>query len=175
MILLSTAILFVVTGVTRAQQTLPSHTSNLHAEPSQSNHHTVRVDERGDKGMGFSHATTTHHFRLYNDGGAIGVEANDPKDEESKAQVRSHLQMIARKFKAGDFSLPMFIHATTPPGMKALQRRKAHITYRYEQTTNGAQVRLLTKDRQARNAIHAFLRFQINDHRTGDQTTVQRS
>jgi hypothetical protein len=30
--------------------------------------------------MGFSHDKTTHHFRLYPDGGAIEVTADDPND-----------------------------------------------------------------------------------------------
>ena len=42
--------------------------------------HGAAVDNRGDKVMGFSHEKTTHHFRLYKDGGAIEVEANSRDD-----------------------------------------------------------------------------------------------
>jgi hypothetical protein len=36
-----------------------------------------QMNERGERGMGFSQSTTTHHFFLKADGGVIQVEAND--------------------------------------------------------------------------------------------------
>lgn len=36
---------------------------------AQDPHHNA-VDHRGDQVMGFSHEKTTHHFRLFTDGGA---------------------------------------------------------------------------------------------------------
>ena len=123
--------------------------------------------------MGFDHSKTTHHFRLLKDGGAIGVETNDAKDTKDRDAIRRHLHQIRGMFADGNFDLPMFIHATTPPGMKTLQRLRKQITYVYEDTAQGAQVRLRTRNPQAVNAIHKFLRFQIKDHRTGDPLTVQ--
>ena len=41
------------------------------------------VVERGDNVMGFSHEQTTHHFRLFEDGGEIAVTANEPSDKVS--------------------------------------------------------------------------------------------
>jgi hypothetical protein len=64
------------------------------------------VVERGDEMMGFSHEKTTHHFRLYADGGRIEAEANDPEDTASRDQIRSHLARIATMFRAGDFRAP---------------------------------------------------------------------
>lgn len=130
--------------------------------------HFEGVDARGDEGMGFSHQMTGHHFRLLPDGGAIEVAANDPKDAKSRQAIRAHLKMIAGRFAAGDFSVPMFIHATTPPGMPAMQRLKDQIAYSAEETPNGAQVRIKSRNPEAIRAIHQFLRFQIDEHRTGD-------
>jgi len=66
--------------------------------------------------MGFSHEATTHHFRLFNDGGEIDVRANDPKDKASIDQIRTHLGQIAKMFASGNFNAPMLIHDTNPPG-----------------------------------------------------------
>ena len=43
--------------------------------------------ERGDHAMGFSHERTTHHFRLFKDGGAIEVQTNDPAAYSAAAAV----------------------------------------------------------------------------------------
>ncbi len=37
----------------------------------------TQMNERGEKGIGFSQTTTTHHFLLKSNGGVIQVEAND--------------------------------------------------------------------------------------------------
>lgn len=134
--------------------------------------HFDEVDARGDQGMGFRHRMTGHHFRLLPDGGAIEVEAKEANDAKSRQAIRVHLTMIAGKFAAGDFSVPMFIHATAPPGMATMQRLKQRITYTAEETPRGAQVRITTKDPEAVRAIHQFLRFQIAEHRTGDAVKI---
>lgn len=126
------------------------------------------VDERGDKGMGFSHEKTTHHFRILGDGGAIEVTANDPADETSRAQIRAHLAQIAKAFTAGNFDTPMFVHAGMPNGVPIMQRLKSQIRYRYEELPTGGRVRITTVNEDAITAIHRFLRFQIKEHRTGD-------
>jgi hypothetical protein len=139
---------------------------------SQDAHHQG-VDQRGDHVMGFSHEKTTHHFRLYRDGGAIEVTANDASDQESRDQIRTHLGHIARMFAVGDFKAPMLIHDRVPPGVSVLKENKAEVTYRFEAIDLGGAVRITTKDAEALKAVHEFLRFQIADHRTGDSTQVQ--
>lgn len=134
---------------------------------AQDDHHTA-VDRRGDHVMGFSHEKTTHHFRLYPDGGAIEVSANDPKDTESRDQIRMHLSHIAGMFAAGNFKAPILIHDEVPPGVPELQRLKAEISYRFEEIPNGGRVRIATKNQEALSAVHEFLKFQISDHRTAD-------
>jgi predicted lipid-binding transport protein (Tim44 family) len=132
----------------------------------------AELNARGDKGMGFAQAKTTHHFHLTKDGGMIAVEANDTQDTASRAQIRAHLKHIATAFAAGDFSTPMFVHAQTPPGVPAMQRLKAAISYTYEETERGARVRITTNEEDALAAIHEFLRFQIKEHDTGDSLEV---
>jgi len=137
------------------------------AGPSPQDHFSG-VNARGDQGMGFSHEKTTHHFHLLADGGAIEIQSNEPTDAASQEAIRQHLAMIAVKFAQGDFDIPMFIHATVPPGVETMKRLKDKITYQAENTTHGAQLRITTHDTQALAAIHSFLRFQIQEHQTGN-------
>src|SRR5262249_26879582 len=89
-----------------------------HAAPSQ---HQADVEKHGDQAMGFPHDKTTHHFRLYPDGGAVEITANDAADSQNVQAIRSHLARIATLFSQGDFSIPMFIHDQVPPGVPAMR------------------------------------------------------
>src|SRR5450759_3416325 len=77
-----------------------SPTANCPIQDHAQDHGT---DQRGDRAMGFSHEKTTHHFRLFKDGGAIEVEANDANDDASRDQIRQHLSHIAKMFAEGNF------------------------------------------------------------------------
>jgi hypothetical protein len=132
----------------------------------------AEMNERGREAMGFSQSKTTHHFRLARDGGSIEVEVNDPKDRESRDQIRQHLARIAQLFAAGDFETPRFVHSQTPPGVPVMKRLKAEIKYEFEETERGGRLRIRTANAEALAAIHQFLRFQIEDHRTGDPLVV---
>lgn len=136
--------------------------------------HTEEVNRHGDQAMGFSHAKTTHHFRLNSAGGVIEVTANDPADAASRNQIRTHLKHIAAKFAEGDFTAPMFVHSQTPPGVPVMERLKAEIKYQFEDLERGGQVRITAGNPEALKAIHEFLRFQIEDHKTGDSTEIAR-
>ena len=135
--------------------------------------HRDGVIARGDHAMGFSHETSVHHFLLYKTGGAIDVSVKDPKDSATRDEIRMHLSHISQRFAAGDFDVPMFIHDTTPPGATTMAKLRDQIHYIYGQTPNGAKILISSDNREALQAIHAFLRFQISDHRTGDATDVQ--
>lgn len=138
---------------------------------AQDDHHGG-VNQRGDHVMGFSHEKTTHHFRLYADGGAIEVTANSADDRESRDQIRMHLSHIAQMFADGNFKAPMLIHDRVPPGVPVLERLKAEVKYRYEDIDRGGRVRITTAHTEALAALHEFLRFQISDHATGDTETI---
>lgn len=139
-----------------------------------SHDHHAEVNRRGDAVMGFSHEKTTHHFRLRPDGGEIEVSANEAADVESAAQIRGHLTHIAQMFRDGNFTAPLLIHANNLPGTETMTRLKADIVYTLETLPSGARIRMTTHSPDAREAIHAFLRFQITDHRTGDPLTIQK-
>ena len=134
--------------------------------------HAASVDERGDHVMGFDHTKTTHHFRLTASGGVIEVTANDAEDAESVKAIRSHLAHISKMFADGDFEAPMLIHDRVPPGVPVMKRDRAKIAWSYEDLPAGGRLATTTKDPEDRAAIHEFLRFQIEDHRTGDSGIV---
>jgi hypothetical protein len=150
----------------------PALAPSQQAQQPQSNKRTEDVVKRGEHVMGFSHETTTHHFRLFKDGGEIVVTANDPKDRASIDQIRSHLRHIAKMFSAGNFNAPMIIHDTNPPGVATMARLKEQIQYEFSETDRGARVRLVTASSETTDAVHAFLLFQIVDHQTGDAPTI---
>lgn len=139
---------------------------------SQDTQHQQGVEKRGDQAMGFSHQMTTHHFVLTQDGGIIEVEADDPNDQASRNAIRQHLDHIATLFRQGDFDIPMFIHAQTPPGVSVMKRLKGQISYETQLTEKGAEVKIASANSEAISAIHQFLSFQIKDHQTGDSTEV---
>jgi hypothetical protein len=130
--------------------------------------------QRGAEAMGFDQERTVHHFLLYEDGGAIEVSVKDESDHADLHAVHQHLPEIARLFKAGDFGKPALTHAQQVPGTAIMTRLNDRIAYQYEQTPAGGRVRIVTRDAEALAAVHAFLRFQIEDHRTGDSGEVQR-
>jgi hypothetical protein len=78
------------------------------------------------------------------------------------------LAAIARAFADGRFETPLATHGELPTGVPELQRLKNAIAYRYEPIAAGGRVRITSSSPDAVAAVHAFLRYQIREHRTGD-------
>jgi hypothetical protein len=128
----------------------------------------AQMNERGQKGMGFSQTSTTHHFFLNSSGGVIQVEVKDATNVSDRANIRMHLTHVAQAFENGDFDIPMFVHDTVPPGVPEMKKLRQTIRYSFEETPNGGRVVISSSEKEARTAIHSFLRFQIEEHKTGD-------
>jgi len=122
---------------------------------------------RGTIAMGFDQDKTAHHFRTSATGGSIEVEVKDPADSVSRDQVRIHLKELAAAFAKGDFAKPFQTHAEVPPGVPSMERLKAVIRYKYEETARGGLVRITTSDPDAIKAVHEFLGYQAREHHTG--------
>ena len=151
---------------------LPGMVSAQQNPPPDQDKRSEDVVKRGEHVMGFSHEATTHHFRLFKDGGEIAVTAKDPSDEASIEQIRSHLGHITKMFSSGNFKAPMLIHDTNPPGTATMTRLKEQIRYEFSEIERGARIRLVTASPETTDAVHAFLLFQIVDHRTQDVPTI---
>jgi len=166
--------LVMVLGIMGAVLTLKAQQQQKQssAAPDMAGMQEEKMNERGDHVMGFDHTKTTHHFRLLPDGGSIEVAANSPQDTQSRNQIRMHLGHIAEMFADGNFNAPMLIHDQTPPGVHLMQELKSEIRYKFEETKQGARIRISTKSPEALHAIYDFLRFQIKEHKTGDSLEV---
>jgi hypothetical protein len=150
----------------------PALTASQQPQQPETTKRSEGMVNRGEHVMGFSHETTTHHFRLFKDGGEILVAANDPNDKPNIDQIRRHLGHIAKMFSAGNFNAPMIIHDTNPPGVATMTRLNQQIRYEFSETDRGARIRVVTPSPETTDAVHAFLLFQIVDHHTGDAPTI---
>jgi hypothetical protein len=124
------------------------------------------LQARGKQTMGVDQTLSTHRFESLPDGGRITLVTN-VTDSAGTAQIRSHLHEMKRAFGSGDFSMPMFIHMKTVPGITVMAQRRASIRYRETDLPNGGQLRISTSDTLAIAAIHEFLAFQRREHRVG--------
>jgi len=122
------------------------------------------LQARGEAGMGVDQYASTHIFDALADGGRIEYQHNTD-DAAGVATIRSHLQEIRGAFEAGDFSTPAFVHAREVPGTDVMAQRREHIEYRYQDLPRGGEVRLVTTDPEALEAIREFMAFQRADHR----------
>ena len=133
------------------------------------------VYQQGAMVMGFDQDKTTHHFLIYEDGGAIDISVNDAADAKNRDAIRSHLPHVAMLFGAGNFDVPMFVHdSKTVPGTNVLAARKSSLTYSYVETPKGGRLDVVTRDGEALAALHQFLVYQITEHKTGDPTTPRK-
>jgi hypothetical protein len=130
--------------------------------------HRAAVDHRHQQATGVPTDGSAHHFALSDDGGSIRLEASGADQAEARDHIRAHLRMIARAFAEGDFSMPTRIHDQVPPGLDVMKARRDAIRYAYADLPAGGSVTITTHDPEALVAVHAFLRFQIADHGTGD-------
>jgi hypothetical protein len=151
----------VVSGSLRAQN------------PAQDPH--ARMHQRGAMVMGFDQEKTTHHFYLFEDGGAIDVAVKDGTDTVNRDAIRSHLPHIAMLFGGGNFEAPMRVHDSKDvPGTAQMAALRDKIAFKYVETPAGGRVDITTTDRAALAAVHEFLKFQIADHKTGDRLEVRK-
>lgn len=125
-------------------------------------------------GMNFDQDRTVHHFRLAEDGGAIEIDVRRAADVALRDTVRMHLQHLSLELAAGNFGKPVATHNGMPDGVPDLIRLKGGIGYSFETMKHGGRVRIRAAGREARDAVHAFLRYQIREHATGDPLTVKK-
>lgn len=128
--------------------------------------HMAEVDSRHDT-FGMHHKESRHNFRLYADGGAIELRG------VAVDAIRKHLREIQSDFSKANFDTPRFVHDKVPDGVDVMKRLRAKIAYRYDDVAEGGRIRIRTSDPEAVRAIHAFMKFQIDEHRTGDTGVLE--
>lgn len=121
------------------------------------------VDRRA---MGVDQYTSMHRFDALPDGGRIELQ-REVDDSAGVAQIRRHLREVAAAFAKGDFHTPAFVHDQQVPGTAVMAARRDAITYSVRDLPRGGEVRIQTTDPEALVAVHDFIAFQHQDHRTG--------
>jgi hypothetical protein len=124
------------------------------------------MQERGRSVMGVDQDSSTHRFDILEDGGRIELQRNSD-DSAGVARIRAHLGAIAHAFATGDFRAPVAVHLQHVPGTDIMAARRGAIRYTYSDLPRGGEVRVVTKDPVALEAIHRFLEFQRREHRAG--------
>jgi hypothetical protein len=56
-----------------------------------------------------------------------------------------------------------------------MKRLRKEIRYTFEESASGGRVVISSADKDAVAAIHNFLRYQIEEHKTGDPTEVRQN
>lgn len=100
-------------------------------------------------------AGASRHFALNTQGGVIGIEASNLDDPVAADEIREQLAQLART------------------GVTELQRFRADIDYVYMPTAGGGELRIESRNDEALNAIHEYLRLQIRELQTGDSEDIR--
>ena len=124
------------------------------------------VAQRGATVMPFDLTKTHHTFEQNAAGGVESVRALDAKDATQIDLIRSHLQLEAKKFAAGDFSDPTAIHGTAMPGAAALSAgaTASRLKIEYAELPDGAKIIYASEDPVLVAAIHDWFNAQVSDH-----------
>src|SRR2546425_12396971 len=109
------------------------------------------VVKRGEHVMGFSHEATTHHFRLFKDGGEIAVNAKDRNDDASIEQIRMHLGHIAKMFSSGISKPPWSFTIRNQQAAKPITRSKEKIRNNSQEPNPAHRIGRLTASPETRN------------------------
>ena len=125
----------------------------------------AQVQSRGHVAMGVDQYTSTHRFEPLPDGGRITL-VRDGDDPAGMTQIRAHMAEIGAAFRRGDFTLPGFVHDRAVPGTATMAARQSRISYIADTVPHGGSLRIHSTDSIAIAAIHQFLAFQRQDHRS---------
>jgi hypothetical protein len=125
----------------------------------------AQVQSRGHVAMGVDQYTSTDRFESLPDGGRITL-VRDRDDPAGVTQIRAHMVAIGAAFRRGDFTVPGFVHDRAVPGTATMAARQSRISYIADTVPHGGSLRILSTDSVAISAIHQFLAFQRQDHRS---------
>ena len=150
----------------------PLMNSATNAAPAPTAQPDPGMMHRGEMGMGFSQTATTHHFLLLPDGGSSRSRPTiRPTPTPSPASACTCTTSPARS-QQGDFDIPMFVHDTVPPGVPEMKRLLQTLHFSIDESATGGRVNIRSDNQDAIAAVHKFLIFQIEEHKTGDPIEI---
>lgn len=130
------------------------------------------MQRRGKVAMGVDQYTSIHKFDDLKDGGRIELQ-RDRDDAAGVRAIRQHLKDIETAFSTGDFTTPAFVHMRDVPGTSIMAAKRAAIRYRFTALPRGGELRIITADSAARDAVHQFLAFQRGEHHAAGHTMTE--
>ena len=126
---------------------------------------------RASKVSGFDSERVNLHFYILKNGGAVEVTAKDPNDEATIKAIQAYLKKESDLWTKGNFETVTVVYGRPPEGTMQLKKLRDDVTFHAVQEENGAVIRMFTVNPTAKAAIHDYLRFQIDQLKTGDPTT----
>jgi hypothetical protein len=117
-----------------------------------------------------------HHFYLYPDGGMMTLVVADPSDAETRKAVRAYVQRVSQLMVFGNLERMREQFGQGVPGLNRIAEargRKATITVHSSTPDEGSHIIFSTADPGALEGLHEFLRFQMEDLKTGDSREVR--
>lgn len=152
-------------AVAHETMTAAEHSAMHSAESSLTDSAYAELQKRGAIVMGVDQHQSAHRFDITPDGGRIQLQRIE-NDTLDIAQIRMHMKDIQKSFLAGDFAKPFAVHNREMPGTAVMTKKKSAIEYIYGDLPRGAELRLVTKDAEAKAAIAEFMKAQRSEHRS---------
>jgi hypothetical protein len=126
------------------------------------------INARFSKSLGTDANRIFQHYYLVKNGGVIEFTAKDPADNASVAAVQKYLATQKDLFEKGKNEGDADVHGKIADGVPVLKKLRNEITFFTVKNEDGAVLRMFSTNDQARQAIQDFIKFQINEHKTGD-------
>ena len=128
---------------------------------------------RVTKVSGFDNERVNRHFYVLKNGGAVEITVKDPNDEATIKAIQAHLKKESDLWTKGNFETLTTVYGRPPEGAAQLKKLRDEVTYAVVAEENGAVIRMFTVNQSAKSAIHDYLKFQIDQLKTGDPTSPQ--
>ena len=126
---------------------------------------------RVTKVSGFDSDRVHRHFYLLKNGGAVEITAKDPNDQGTAKAIQAFLKKECDFWAKGNFDMISNMYGKVPDGAPMMKKLRDDVTFAAVPEENGAVLRMLTVNPQAKIAIHDYLKFQIDQLKTGDPTS----
>lgn len=131
------------------------------------------LNTRFSKALGTDTNKVVQHYYLVKNGGVIEFTAKDPNDNATISAVQKYLDAQKDLFEKGKTDADADVHGKVPDGLPVLKRLRNEITFFAVKSDSGAALRMFSINDQARQAIQDFMKFQINEHKTGDPLVAE--
>jgi hypothetical protein len=131
------------------------------------------LNSRFSKALGTDASRIVQHYYLVKNGGVIEFTAKDPNDTTTISALQKYIDTQKDLFEKGKNDPDADVHGKVPDGVPILRKLRNEITFFAVKNDDGAALRMFSVNHQARQAIQNFLKFQINEHKTGDPLVTE--